>query len=162
MKRMILIACVITIIFRLNAIDAKSADADLDDRLKKLESMLMGDEKEKKESKSILGRLDRLEKNVSGYGNLMISGKSYIEYSQNMEEGKENENEFGVGRFYLNVENKISRKIDFKAATDIQAGAYAGKDNYYMVYIKYLYLTFKDIYPVSFFSNIIDLMLYSF
>ncbi|MFQ5867966.1 MAG: hypothetical protein ACE5IT_08270 [bacterium] len=76
-----------------------------------------------------------------------VSGKSYIEYKYDLTRNNEGNDEFAVTRVYLNFKEKVTDKIDFRATTDIKAGSYEGKDNYLMVFIKYLYVTFNDIYP---------------
>lgn len=77
-----------------------------------------------------------------------VSGKSYIEYKYDLTEDSK-VNEFGVTRVYLNYKKAVTDKIKFRATTDIKAGDYAGKDNFYMVFIKYLHVTFEDIYPAA-------------
>lgn len=76
-----------------------------------------------------------------------ISGKTYLEYINDRTEKLEGNDEFKVTRVYINFKEKVDDKIDFRATMDIKSSDYAGKDNYYVVFMKYAYVTFKDVYP---------------
>jgi hypothetical protein len=75
---------------------------------------------------------------------IKVSGKTYIDYSYDLDDNK---SKFSVGRVYLNFKSPVGEKTDFRATTDLSGGAYDGKTDYYLAYIKYAYFTIKDIYP---------------
>lgn len=93
-----------------------------------------------------------------------VSGKTYIQYRTDLTENKEGDDAFSVERTYLTFKEKFADKADFKVTLDLksmptgkstadvtdsdgkgQTVLTKDKNNYYILFVKYAYITFKEV-----------------